>query len=266
MGPPTSSEVVCLMTVYPICILLHTMNGNMVGMNWMILVHPLLPLMGPQRACARPTPRTQISQPQQWPRPPPGVSLLCCYRVVTVGGSAGVDFVYLPDSGAFRRASPNGHPDSRDPHAHAEDSPRLQAHTDASHDALLEAQTRGRRGIGRGRGGRGHGRQTPTAPPAHTRNPALITRQPTPMPPPWSCQSHRGCRSWSGARPRSTLDAVDLPPAVSAISRCKLLPHASAAAYALPREPVELPPAAKLGEGPEPDLHELLADAGWDSA
>ena len=29
---------------------------------------------------------------------------------------------------------------------------------------------------------------------------------------------------------------------------------------------LELPPAAELGEGTEPDLHELLADARWDSA
>jgi len=30
-------------------------------------------------------------------RPPPGVTLLCCHRVAAVGGSAGVDFVHLPD-------------------------------------------------------------------------------------------------------------------------------------------------------------------------
>ena len=29
---------------------------------------------------------------------------------------------------------------------------------------------------------------------------------------------------------------------------------------------LELPPAAELGEGTEPDLHELLADARWDPA
>ena len=27
---------------------------------------------------------------------------------------------------------------------------------------------------------------------------------------------------------------------------------------------LELPPAAELGEGPMPDLHEVLADARWD--
>ena len=27
---------------------------------------------------------------------------------------------------------------------------------------------------------------------------------------------------------------------------------------------LELPPAAELGEGPMPDLHEVLADAHWD--
>ncbi|CAE7388473.1 unnamed protein product [Symbiodinium natans] len=41
--------------------------------------------------------RTFTSNDAPEPRPPPGVTLLCCHRVAAVGGAAGVDFVHLPD-------------------------------------------------------------------------------------------------------------------------------------------------------------------------
>eukprot|EP00439_Symbiodinium_sp_Y106_P083829 s721_g24.t1 len=41
--------------------------------------------------------RTFTSNDAPEPRPPAGVTLLCCHRVAAVGGSAGVNFVHIPD-------------------------------------------------------------------------------------------------------------------------------------------------------------------------
>jgi len=41
--------------------------------------------------------RTFTSNDAPEPRPPPGVTLLCCHRVAAVNGTAGVEFVPLPD-------------------------------------------------------------------------------------------------------------------------------------------------------------------------
>ena len=69
------------------------------------------------------------------------------------------------------------------------------------------------------------------------------------------------------ARHKATaVPAASRPAAITAwVARWSGL-LAVAAQRAFAASLLELPPAAELGEGPEPELHELLAEARWDAA